>query len=187
MKRSDDKAIFKLKGNFPDVEVGLLAVYCFIIGVCIYKYIETSQTYYILLFIGVVVVSVAFGLFFNNSRKTLEITDTKIVVKKWISRQLLQFELKDIKGYDLKENYSRYGLVKHIRLIVSDKLTFEFIGDNYSNYDRLIPALKAAKIQFLGTTELNSKYKHVLSLVTVISGAIALIMFLLVQLLKVLK
>ena len=93
----------------------------------------------------------------------------------------------DIKGYDLKENYTRYGLVKHVRVIVDDKLTFEFIRDNYCNYDRLTRGLKAAKVQFLGTTEIKSKYKHVLSLVTVISSAVAIIMFLLVQLLKVFK
>lgn len=185
MKKVDEKNIFRLKSAFPDIEVALLGVYFYFACVCIYKFAETKEFEYIWLLFVLIVVSVAFGLLFNNSRKSLTITSQKIIIQKWITREKFEFEIKKIKGYDLKENYSRYGLVKHVRVIVDDKLKFEFIKDNYSNYDRLTQGLKVAKLQFLGTTELKSKYKHALKLVTVISSAVAILLFLLLQLLKV--
>ncbi len=187
MKKNDEKVEFRLKNNFPDIEFALIGFFLFIICICIFQFIKTSQVDYIYIALGTTIASAAFGLFFNNSRKSLTITSSKIIIQKWITRKVFEFKIVDVKGYDLKENYSRYGLVKHVRVIVDDKLAFEFIKDNYSNYDRLRRGLKVANLQFLGTTEIKSKYKHVLSLVTIISSTVAIIMFLLVQLLKVFK
>ncbi|HYI78203.1 MAG TPA: hypothetical protein VEW65_11345, partial [Chryseolinea sp.] len=117
----------------------------------------------------------------------LTITDQRIEIRKWLFGQPIEFLVKDIKGFDLRENYDRLGLVEHVRIIIGDKEKFEFIKNSYSNYDKLVPGLKKAGLIFLGTVELKSKFKHGLALIVKISSIVAILGFLLVQLMKILR
>lgn len=176
-----------LKRNFPFIELCLLGFYGFIIVISTYKLLFAHEMEFVWILIGVILTLLVFGIFFTNSNKLLLVNDKKIIIKKWLSGQRSEFLLKDLKGFELKENYDRFGLVKHVRIITNDNKIFKFIQMNYSNYDKLIPGLKRAGLQYLGTVELKSKYKHIWALIGGISGALAVLGFFLVQLIKMLK
>ncbi|UZD21302.1 hypothetical protein PBT90_17405 [Algoriphagus halophytocola] len=187
MKKSKEKVMVRLKRNFPFIELSLMGFYGFIIVISIYKLFIRHEMEFVWILIGVILALLAFGIFFSNSNKILTVTDERLHIKKWLSGQRFDFYLKDIKGFDLKENYDRFGLVKHVRIITKDNEIFEFIKMNYSNYDKLIPGLQRAGLPFLGSVELKSKYKHIYALIGAISSALAVLGFFLVQLMKVIK
>jgi hypothetical protein len=187
MTKDKEKVILRLKRNFPFVEMCLLASYVFVIIISCYKLLYTDEAGFIGVLIAVTIATFLFGLFFNNSNKLLTITDQRIEIRKWLFGQPIEFLVKDIKGFDLRENYDRLGLVKHVRIIIDDKEKFEFIKNSYSNYDKLVPGLKKAGLIFLGTVELKSKFKHGLALIVKISSIVAILGFLLVQLMKILR
>jgi hypothetical protein len=146
---------------------------------------EDDPNWLWLIFVGLAALSL-FGLLFNYTNKTLILTTKKIKIRKWLIGQS-DFNLADIRGYDLKEEYDRSGIVKNLRLWISDKKHIVFTNGNYRDIYFLAGGLKKSSVPFLGTVRITSKYKNLIKWFMIIAGAISTLGFLLVQMMKVMK
>lgn len=127
-----------------------------------------------------------FGLLFNYTTKTLILTTKKLIIKKWLFGKS-EYDIDDIKGYDLKEEYDRNGIVKNLRLWVDDKKHIVFTNGNYRDIHTLVGGLKKSGVPFLGTIRITSKYRNLIKWFMIIAGAVSTLGFLLVQMMKFMK
>lgn len=186
-KDKADKIIFRLKLNFPWIEIAVLSFFTFIVYISIHKLFSTADNSYYYTSIAGIISLIVFGLLYDYTRKTLLIKDNDITIIHWLTRRKRIINKEELKGFELRETYDRTGVIKQIRLLTKSDEKIEFVKDNYINYDRLTNGLKKAGISYLGTTELNSKNKYLIGLITKISFSLMIILFLLLQLFKAFK
>lgn len=186
MTDKKDKAVFTGKPLTPFLEVIVLAVFALLTAVSIKQYFTDYDYHWIWIVFGGFTALSLFGLVFNFSNKTLILTTKKVRIKKWLFGQS-EFNLKDIKGYDLKEEYDRNGIIKNLRIWIDDKKYIVFTNGNYRDIYALADGLKKSGIPFLGTRKITSKYKNLVKWIVIIAGAISSLGFLLIQVMKLNK
>ncbi|HUH75644.1 MAG TPA: hypothetical protein VLZ75_14715 [Chitinophagales bacterium] len=186
MTDKKDKTVFKGRPLTPFLELTVLGAFVFITTISIKQYFTKNDPNWIwLIFVGLTALYL-FGLLFNYTNKTLILTTKKIKIKRWLFGQS-EFDIKDIIGYDLKEEYDRHGIVKNLRLWVSEKKHIVFTNANYRDIYILVSGLKKSGVPFLGTVRITSKYKNLIKWFMMIAGAISTLGFLLVQMMKFMK
>ena len=101
----------------------------------------------------------------------------------------MSFHLSQLKGFELREILSGYGLIKNVRIVTTENKKIEFFRDVYTekDYQRLIDGLKKSNLNYLGTTELKSKNKKLYASIAKWSLVIAMTLFGLLQLVKLFK
>lgn len=186
MTDKKDKTLFTGKPVTPFLEVIVLGAFVFITGISIKKYFADDDPNWIYLILVGLTALLFFGLFFNYTNKTLILTKKKIRIKRWLVGQS-EFNIEDIKGYDLKEEYDRSGIVKNLRVWINDDKYIVFTNVNYQNIYFLVNGLKKSGVPFLGTVVITSKYKNLIRWLMITAGAISTIGFLLVQMIKLMK
>ncbi|MCH6198701.1 hypothetical protein MMU07_03850 [Aquiflexum sp. LQ15W] len=186
-KDKADKIMFRLKLNFPWIEIAVLIFFTFIIYISIYKLKSTADNSYYYSSIAGIISLIVFGLLYDFTRKTVLVKDNDITIIHWLTRRKRIIKKEELKGFELRETYDRTGVIKQIRLLTKSDEKIEFVKDNYINYNRLPNGLKKAGISYLGTTELNPKNKYLIGLITKISFSLMIILFFLLQLLKAFK
>ena len=95
--------------------------------------------------------------------------------------------MEDIEGYMLKESYTRTGLAYHIQILTKSGRKFEFIEELYPEYGKLKIYLDNYGIKYIGKRQISWKYKHVYARIGVYTSIAAAVLFVLVQLMKLLK
>jgi LPXTG-motif cell wall-anchored protein len=186
MTNEKEKSVFTGRPLFPYLELGILCAFVFILVIGTIQLFKTGDNNWIWIILGVSIVLVLFGLFFNTRSKTLIITKDKLRIKNFAFGQH-EFEIKKVKGFDLKESYDRHGTVKDIRLWTNDKDHILFTQNNYLDIYKLVTGLKRAGVPFLGTIEIKSKYKELIKWTMIIAGLLSTLGFFLVQVMKVLR
>ncbi|WP_288373806.1 hypothetical protein [uncultured Algoriphagus sp.] len=181
-----DKTLFTGKPVTPFLEVIVLGAFVFITAISIKKYLADKDPNWIYLILVGLTALTLFGLLFNYTNKTLILTKKKIRIKRWLFGQS-EFNIEDIKGYDLKEEYDRSGIVKNLRVWINDDKHIVFTNVNYRNIYFLVSGLKRSGIPFLGTVVITSKYKNLITWLMITAGAISTIGFLLFQMMKLMK
>ena len=178
---------YTLKHDFPFVEVCGIGSFLFILGFSIKGYIEEKGIEWLIL-IFAAIVGLGFTYWLTNTRNqklTFEIEHIRI--RPWLSFKPIILSLNEIQGYKLKETYTRTGLEYHIQLITKTGKNYEIIKDAYSDYGRLPVYLKNCGIKYLGTKEITWKYKHLYSRIGIYASMTAVILFLLVQVMKIIN
>nr|WKN34435.1 hypothetical protein K4G66_18830 [Tunicatimonas sp. TK19036] len=177
---------YVLKHSFPFVEYSGMGTFLFLLGISITSYIQENSIEWILLILAS---SIALGLTYwltNSRNRTLIFYSDYIKIKPALKGSF-NVQLEDIEGYQLKETYSRTGLVYHVQVVTRDEKKLEFIKDAYSEYEKLPRYLKLFGVKYLGRTEIKWKHKHLYARIGVYSSIIAGILFVLVQLMKLMK
>ncbi len=186
MSKDREVSVFTGRPLVPYLELGLLGAFVFIFITCIIQFLKKGDINYFWTMLGVSIVLVLFGLLFNTRVRTLIITKDKLKIKNWVFGQY-EFDIKDVKGFDLKESYGRHGTVRDIRLWINEKDHILFTQNNYLDIYKLITGLKRAGVPFFGTIEIKSKYKELIKWTMIIAGLLSTIGFFLVQVVKVLR
>ena len=177
---------YVLNHEFPFIEYCGIGTFLLILGISVKRYFEEESTEWIFIFIGVSVGLVFFYWLTNSRNRTIIFYQDSIHIKPVLGKtQVLTLE--HIKGYQLKETYSRTGLVDYIQLIKQDGGKIQFVKDVYPEYHKLENYLKLLGVNYLGRTEIKWKYKHVYSKVGIYAFVVAVTLFILVQLMKLLK
>ena len=134
-----------------------------------------------------IVVLVGFYFIANWRNKQLIIEQDHIILKRLLANKKM-IPNTDLRGFELRETYGRDGLGKNIRIIMNKGEKIDFIRDSYSSdeFRKLVNSLKKSELQYLGTVELKSKNKHLFASITKLGIALALILFLLLQIVKML-
>lgn len=153
----------------------------------IFRYAITDEAGYIWTFIGTIIGFSFFAYVFDKSFKSLLVADSHIEIKTWLTKRKSIVPIKEIKGYEKREIYTRFGLTDHVRIVTHDNRYFEFMAENYSNYRWLPKGLARTKIQYLGRVEMKSKYKYLITQITVLSSLVAILLFFLLQLIKLFR
>lgn len=191
MKRSsqktEEKVLFTLKRKLPYFEITVLAWFLFLVCLAISRFVITNEAGYIWLFVGATIGFSFFVYVFDNSSKSLLVADNHIEIKTWLTKRKTMVPIKEIKGYEKREIYTRFGLTDHVRIVTHDNRYFEFMAENYSNYRWLPKGLARTKIQYLGRVEIKSKYKYRITQITVIGSLLAVLLFFLLQLIKLFR
>ncbi|WP_092099208.1 hypothetical protein [Pontibacter chinhatensis] len=182
MMRKDKK--YKLKLKFPYEAVVALLLLSSMLLVCIWQYFIKGEYDYLVIALGIFIAKCFFGWLFNYSYKSLEIRGETLKVKYWLRLNAKTLKRQDIKGYIIKETYTRHGIDYHIQIVLVDGNKIEFIRDAYANYERLEFSLKNFGVRYIGSENINSPYKKMLARITVWGTAISATLFLLLQLMK---
>jgi hypothetical protein len=96
------------------------------------------------------------------------------------------YNKKDILGFFIIERYTNTGLDNHILLITKHK-KYEFVKDAYSDFEKIKKLFENKGISYLGKREIKWKYKKHYGFLSAIAGGLIIIMFFLLQLLKLFK
>jgi hypothetical protein len=182
--KKKDKILFKLRLTFPWVELATFTFFPSIIYISFERMLATGDRTYLYTILFSAIFLTFFLFLANYSRKLLIIKTDNLLVKSWLTRRTKQYKKSEIIGFDLKETYDRTGIIKYVRIRPINGKPIAFIKDNYSNYEKLPSNLKRVGIQYLGTTEIQSKSKNVIGLITKIAFAVMIALFLLLQVVK---
>ena len=146
---------YKLKHDFPFVEVCGIASFLFILGLSTKEYLEHKWAEWLLL-IFIAIIGLSFTYWLTNTRnQKLTFDNEHIRIRPWLGFKTIILSLNEIQGYSLKETYTRTGLEFHIQLITKTGRNYEIIKDVYSDYERLPVYLKNCGINYLGTKEIT--------------------------------
>lgn len=178
---------YKLKLNIPYEAIMILLAFVFTIVVCIWQYSIKSEIEYLVMIFGVLIAISFFSWLFNNIYKNLNIRGEEITVRYWFGLNSTTLKKQDIKGYKIKETYTRHGLDYHIQIVPFKGNKIEFIKDAYANYERLEFYLKSFGVPYVGMENINSPFKKISARIIVLSTAIIPMLYLLLQLLKLAK
>jgi hypothetical protein len=186
-QKTEEKVLFTLRRKLPYFEITVLAWFLFLVCLAISRFLITDEAGYIWAFAGGMIGFSFFVYVFDNSCKSLLVADNHIEIKTWLTKRKTMVPIKEIKGYEKREVYTRFGLTDHVRIVTRDNRIFEFIPDNYSNFRWLPKGLSRTKIQYLGRVEIKSKYKYLITQITALSSLIAILLFFLLQLIKLFR
>ncbi len=181
-----EKSIFTGKPIFPFVEICVIGAFLFIPFIGLKQYVGDNDPNWIWIILATLTALTLFVFLFNSTNKTLILTADRMIIKYWLLGQK-QYSLRQIKGYDLKEEYDSLGIVKNIRIWIDDKKHIVFTNGNYRDVFVLVGGLKRAGVPYLGTVRITSKYKNLISWFMIIVGALSTLGFLLVQLMKIIR
>jgi len=185
MPAKKSKRIALVKPQFPYVEFLGTTFYLFILIMSTMKIMDGSGEHWVF-----IILSFCFliGLYFltNWRNKKIIIDQEQISIKPLLNR-ITVIPNSKIEGFEMRETYDRSGLIKNIRIILKNGREIDFIKNCYSNneYSRLIKALDQSEIRFLGTNELKSKNKLIIGTITKVGVLVAVLLFLLAQLFKI--
>ena len=177
---------YKLKHDFPFIELCFISSFLFLLFLCAYRYVVTKGAEQLLLTIGISLGLFFFYWFANSRNKTVTFND-EIAIRPWLSLRPTVLQSEEIQGYRLKETYTRWGLDYHVQIITKSGRKFEFVKDAYADYGQLKTWLDNYGIKYLGKKQIEWKYKHVYSRLGFYASVIAAVLFALVQLMKLLK
>ena len=186
MGDKNEKSIFTGKPKFPLDGVIVLSAFTVLILIGLNQYQKDHDLNWLWLLSVIFGVTLMFGILFNSMYKTLILTQKKLKIKYWLFGRL-EYNLKEIKGYDLKEEYDRSGLVKNVRIWVNEDKYIVFFHNSYPDINKLIQGLKKGELLFLGTQEITSTYKNWIKWFMIIAGMLTTLGLLFVQLMKIMK
>ncbi|PVY40269.1 hypothetical protein [Pontibacter virosus] len=175
---------YKLKLSFPYEAIMALLFFSFMVLVCLWQYSIKGEVEYLVIGSGGFIILCFFGWLFNENYKSLVIGGEALTVKYWLWFNSITIKKQDVKGYKIKETYTRHGLDYHIILVPLKGKEITFIRDSYANYERLEFYFKKVGVHYIGTENINSPYKHVLAMITIWGTAISAMLFFLLQLFK---
>ncbi|EAZ79938.2 hypothetical protein ALPR1_14954 [Algoriphagus machipongonensis] len=178
---------YKLKHDFPFIEICGICSFLILLGISIKSYFNDFEIDWLFIIVGISVGLIFFYWLTNSRNRTIIFENETIKIKPLLKFSAIVLKLNEIQGYRLKETYTRTGLDYNIQLITKENKNYEFIRDAYSNYHRLPAYLKNSGIKYLGTKEITWKYKYIYSRIGVYASIISVILFFLVQLMKILK
>lgn len=182
MMRKDKK--YKLKLKFPYEAVVALLFFSFMLLVCIWQYFIKGGYENLVLAAGISIAICLLGWHFNYNYKSLEVGAAALRVKYWFVLNARTLKKQDIKGYKIKETYTKHGIDYHIQIVLLGGERIEFVKDAYANYGRLETYFKNCGVRYIGTESISSPYKKVLARVTVWGTVISATLFLWLQLMK---
>ena len=133
--------------------------------------------------------ALTFLSFTNWKNKNIIIEPDSIMIKTPLSLKGMTLHLNQLKGFEFREILSGYGLIKNVRIITSVGKKIEFFRDAYTEteYQRLINGLKKSNLNYLGTVELKSRNKQLFASMAKWTLVIALILFGLLQIVKMIN
>ena len=187
MRTSNQKTIGTIKSKIGFMEIVVFGFFTILLVVSVIQFIDNdfnSEWIYIILliltFCGLLLV------FINYKNKTILFTKDSITIKRPFGFYTKTYLKDELKGYDLQEFYATdIGLTRQIRLWTKDNKKIVFVRDAYSDYRQIQRELKKNEFQFLGTVELKSEQKRLMGTVARWTLIIAMVMFVLLGILKV--
>lgn len=177
---------YKVRHDFPFVETCGVGTFLFLLCFSVYHYVNTKETEWLLLIIGVLL-GLYLSYWITNLRNKTITFSKDVAIRPWLSFTPIILKLEEIQGYRLKETYTRWGLDYHVQILTKSDRKFEFIKDVYPEYGKLKIYLDNYGIKYLGKKQIEWKFKHIYSRVGVYASVIAAVLFVLVQLMKLLK
>lgn len=178
---------YKLEHDFPFVEFCGIGTFLFLLGISVKRYFTDFDVDLIFIISGIIAGLFLFYWLTNSRNKTIIFEDETIKIKSLLGFSSTILEINELEGYYLKETYTRWGLDYHYLLVTKKNKNYEFIKDAYSNYHRLPTYLKNYNVKFLGKREIKWKYKHIYSSIGIYASIISIVLFLLLQLIKLLN
>jgi hypothetical protein len=174
--------------DFPFTELASIGSQLFILVSCVIQYFKKNEMLYLIIALVSFFAALMFIWITNWRNKKLYFKDDSLLVKPYLNKTKVIF-FNDIKGYLLKETYSRFGtgLDYHIHIILNNGRNINLIKEVYPEYDRIRNTLNKLGIKYLGSTQIKWKFKTTYARLTVYSTALVMILFLFLQLLKSFK
>lgn len=188
MVKKNENRIATINHRFPSLELVTTLAFVVIMIISIREYLNGSQVH--LIFVPILLL-IFVGIYFltNWKNKSVIIKPDCITIKRPLRLKDMTLQLNQIKGYELREIVSGYGLIKNVRIITSEDKKIEFFRDTYTEieYQRLINGLKKSNLNYLGTSELESKNKKLYASIGKWGLIVAMILFGLLQVVKIFK
>jgi hypothetical protein len=180
--RNQERKSATIKPVFPFLELAVLVAFVFVDAISFFKFQQDNDIMRVWTIIAASVALIVFGLLFNSTNKTVTLTKENIRIRKWIYGGWT-LNVRDIIGFDLKEEYDRHGISKNLRLWIDNGNYIVFHNSNYTDMYVFVEELKRFGIRFLGTKQIQSRYKGIIKWFMIISSGLAALGFLLVRIL----
>lgn len=189
MGTSNQKIVGTIKSKVGLTEIIAFGFFTILLVVSVIQFINndfSSEWIYIIVliltFCGLLLV------FINYKNKTILFTKDSITIKRPFGLYTKTYLREEIKGYDLQEFYAtNIGLTRQIRLWTKDNKKIVLVRDAYSDYRQIQRELKKNEYQFLGTVEMKSAQMKLIATVAKWTLIIAMLMFVLLGVLKVMS
>jgi hypothetical protein len=189
MSTLNKKIIGTIKGKIGSVEIMTLIFFVVIFVISVRQFIKEGfkeDWIYIIFFI--LTLTTLLLSFINFKSKTIILTKDTLKVRRPLRIYSRTYLKEDLKGYDLEEYYdTQIGLARQIRIWTKDNKQIVFVRDAYSNYEGILTELKKFGLSYLGTIELKTKYKRLISIVLQIVSLLTVLMFAAAALVRNLK
>jgi hypothetical protein len=188
MAKKKVNRIASIRHRFPTIEFTMTLFFLFVLILSITQYVKGSQEH--LVFVPITLLLFV-GLYFvtNWRNKTIIIEPDSITIKTPLKLKSMTFHKSQLRGFELTEILSGYGLIKNIRVVTTEEKKIEFFRDVYTetDYQRLIDSLKKSNLNYLGTSLLKSKNKRLYASIGKWALVVAMILFGLLQVVKLFK
>lgn len=174
---------YTIKPSFPFIEWISIISFFITMLLCLKQYIKLREIEYLCLSLFMFTIFILFLFLYNHTNKTITISSDTLFIKNWIWGSKC-YKTNEIKGFDIKEDYDKNGLVKNIRIWIDDKRHFFLLEEKYNNLNLIVQKLENADVKYLGFVEIKSRYKIVILLFFVIAGFLTSLGILIANLLK---